>query len=253
MSLAFSDAKIIHANIETLRIQTGGSELAGHAFVETNELIEGKTVVIDTSLGLVYDKDYYYKIEKPEVLNVITKEEQLASPIMHEIIASDFTKEKYTLPLIMPIIDLIVEKSNHIGTFMYRKKVKHEIELFKKAINYESLKEEVENDIILMKTDPKKLDEKFNIVRDIYNTDISRGGVKNPYYISPEELEKETKYLKSTNDNKEKIDEYFTRLIYKSLEEIEKEKQQTAQKAKTRLNQIKQTPTKNFYEEQKNI
>jgi len=253
MSLAFSDSKIIHANIETLRIQTGGKELAGHAFVETNELVDGKTVVIDTSLGLVYDKDYYYKIEKPEILNIITKEEQLASPIMHEIIISDFQKEKYTLPLIMPIIDTIVETSNHIGTFMYRKKVKHEIELFKKAINYECLKAEIEQDIKLMKSDPKKLDEKNNIIRDKNNREISRGGIPNPYYISPEELEKETAYLKSIKDNKEKLDEYYTQLINKSLEEIEKEEMQTAFAAKVKLEQIKKAPTANFYEEQQNI
>ena len=250
MQLAFDDCQIVHADIESLRI-TCGEEFAEHAFVETPEFGGGKTWVVDTSIGLIYDKDFYYKIEKPKVNRVISKEQVMQSRSIQSIIASNFEEDKYSLTLTMPNIERVVEQSNHIGTYMYKDKVRKEIELFKKAIGYDAMVAEVESDMQLMFKDPQALDKKFGIVRDRYGREISRGGKPNPYYISPEEADAEQAYYESIKDDEEKMSEYLGKVCEKSLKQMLIEDEATAKQAQERLEEIKKNPTANFYERER--
>lgn len=247
MQLALDDCRIVHANIDSLRI-LGGEEYAEHSFVETT--FGGKKwYVIDTSVGLVYDKKYYYKIEHPTINRVYTKEQCMNFREIKQIIASNFEEDKYALPMYLPFIEQAIEDSKHIGTVFYRDKVKKELELFKKAINYDAICAEIEDDMKLMRTNPKALDEKFKIEKDRYGREISRNGVVNPYYKSPEQLDEQEARFKSIKGDEQKEKDFYAEIFCESLKIMEEEDKKTSLKAERRLKQIKEAPTANFYDE----
>ena len=80
MSQAFlddeGDVKLVYASIESLRLNPkyiSDNELdSDHCFVEYTD-INGKSYIYDASEGLVYDKNLYWKIEKPIVRKVNDK------------------------------------------------------------------------------------------------------------------------------------------------------------------------------------
>lgn len=247
MQLAFKDCEIVHADIETLRV-TAEEGCAEHSFVVARDFGEGKEWVVDTSMGLIYDKNYYYKFEKPKINRIISKEECMDFIGTKEIIAANFENDKYMLPIYLPFIERCIRSSNWLGTILYRKKVLSELELFKQAINYDQIVKETDDDIKLMKTDSKKLDEKFGIVRDKYGREISRKGIANPYYVSIEEIEKRNKEYEEAKKDKEVFRVYMDNLVKETLIEIEKEDKKTEEIAKKRLEEILENPTTNFYD-----
>lgn len=247
MQLAFNDCSVVHANIETLRITTGGEEFAEHAFVVTNEFGGNHEWVVDTSVGLIYDKDFYFKMEKPTINLTLSKEDCMNFRDTKEILSSNFEEEKYALPMVIPLIEGAIKNSNWLGTVGYREKTLDEIEKFKLAIGYDAIKQEVDDDIKLMRTDPQKLDEKFQIVRDRYGREISRNGVPNPYYISPEEADARQTRFESIEDDEE-LSAYMNEMFQKSIERWEAEDEELSELSKVRLEQIMQNPTANFYD-----
>lgn len=247
MSLAFADAKVVHADINSLRVQAG-VENPEHAFVETKEFGGGRTWVVDTSIGLVFDKDYYYKFEEPKINHEFPKDFLMKDPMIHGIIASNFENDKYTLPIYLPNVENSIKHSRHLGTVMYKEKILSELELFKKAINYDGINAEIEADIKLMFKDPAALDKKFGIVRDEYGMEISRNGVPNPYYYTREELEQSNAYLESIKNDPEKQREYWSKIVEESRKEMEQEYIATQEIAQKRLEQILENPEANFYE-----
>lgn len=247
MQLAFSDCEIVHADVETLRI-TAGEEYAEHSFVVTKDFGGDKEWVVDTSMGLIYDKDYYYSFEKPKINRIITKQECMDFIGTKEIIAGDFDNDKYALPLYLPFIEQCIRNSKWLGTLMYKEKVLSELEKFKQSIDYDKIKKEIDEDMQLMCKDPKKLDEKFGIVRDKNGREISRNGVLNPYYISQEELDKREKEFQSIKDDEGKLKEYMDRIVQESIEKTQIEDEKTSLIAQKRLEEILANPTANFYE-----
>lgn len=247
MQLAFKDCEIVHADVETLRVMydEGSPE---HSFVVVKDHERNKEWVVDTSMGLIYDKEYYYKFEKPKINRVISKKECMDSLEIKEIIAGDFTQDKYALPLYLPFIENCVKNSRWLGTVMYREAVLKELEIFKKAIGYDDIVKEIQEDMALMKKDPKKLDEKFKIVRDKYGREISRNGVLNPYYVSPEKVDEMNDYYESIKDDEEKLGAYFGEMIEESVEKMKIEAEKTSLIAKERLEEILENPTTNFYD-----
>ena len=249
MSLAFDDAKIIHGNIETLRI-TSGEEFAEHSFVETKEFGGGKSWIIDTSSGLIYDKDFYFEHEKVSVNKEIPKEKIMNSYAVKSIIASNFEEDKYALPMYLPLIENAVMSSNWLHTTIYRDLIFKELEHFKKSIDYDAIKAEIDEDIHLMRTNPQKLDEKFQIIRDKYGREISRNGKPNPYYISPEESDDLERRHKEVFGDKQKEYEFNLELFNKSKSIMDAEEQQIIELANIRIEEILKNPTANFYDKQ---
>ena len=247
MQLAFSDCEIVHADVETLRI-TAGEEYAEHSFVVTKDFGDDKEWVVDTSMGLIYDKDYYYSFEKPKINRIITKQECMDFIGTKEIIAGNFDNDKYALPLYLPFIEQCIRNSKWLGTLMYREKVLSELEKFKQSIDYDGIKKEIDEDMQLMWKDPKKLDEKFGIVRDKHGREISRNGVPNPYYISQDEADKKEKEFQSIKDDEVKLKEYMDRIVQESIEHMQIEDEKTSLIAQKRLEEILANPTANFYE-----
>lgn len=111
MQLALENCQVVHADVESLRLLEG-EELAEHSFIETTDFGQGKTWVIDTSVGLIYDKDFYYEIEKPKINKVFTKEQCMQNLEIISILASDFNMDKFSLPLTIPIIESSIKQSN---------------------------------------------------------------------------------------------------------------------------------------------
>lgn len=250
MSLAFSDAKVVHGNIETLRITTGGEEYAEHSFVVTKQFGGNHEWVVDTSIGLIYDKDFYYNLEKVVENEIISKETLMKSPMIQEILASDFEQEKYALPLYLPLIEAAVSSSNWLGTSSYRDIITSEFQKFKEAVNYDAIKAEIDEDMRMMYRDPAKLDEKFQIVRDKYGREISRGGVPNPYYVSPETVDAREAKLTSIGDNEEELKKFYSEIFNESLEIMNEEARKVAELAEIRFAEIMKNPTANFYDNQ---
>lgn len=250
MQLAFEDCKIVHADIETLRITTGGDEFAEHAFVVTPEFGGNREWVVDTSAGLIYDKDFYFKLEKPKINRVISKEDCMKFRDTKELIVNNFEEEKYVLPLTLPFIEQAIRSSIWLGTVGYREKTLAEIEKFKQAVGYDDIAKEIEEDMKLMRTDPKKLDEKFGIVRDHYGREISRNGKPNPYYISPEESDSMQTRLDLIKDDEEQLSAFANEMLEKSIARWESEDNELSELTKVRLEQIMQNPTANFYDTQ---
>lgn len=246
MSLAFADATVVHADINSLRVQGGGSP--EHAIVETKEFGGGRTWVVDTSIGLIFDKDYYYKFEQPKVNHVFSKEVLMKDPMLNEIIASKFNSDKYILPLYLPNVEAAIKHSRHLGTVMYREKIQAELELFKKAIGYDDIRAEIDADIKLMFKDPAALDRKFGIVRDEYGMEMSRNGVPNPYYYTKAEMDASNAYLESIKDSPEKMSEYWSKIVEDSRRQQEEEYSKTQEIAQKRLEIILENPEANFYE-----
>lgn len=225
MSMAFEDCKLVVADIETLRINHGVGN-SRHSFVEIGGIDPCGTGkkgdwIADTSAGLLFRKDLYYKIEKPKIHKVHSKQECLNFTMTQEMLATDFEESKSSLPLMLPFIEKIVANSTHPAGALYGDKVKKEIARFKQAINYDGIVAELDKEIQMSLANPREYDKKLGIVRDRGFNEVSRNGVPNKYYnIKPEEVE--------------------------SIRE--EEEQQIRRKATMRLSQIKQNPTKNFYQ-----
>jgi len=247
MQLAFEDAKIVHADIESLRVISTRPGDAEHAFVETTDFGGGRTWVVDTSVGLIFDKDFYYKIERPKINHTFSKDFCMKDPEIVSILASDFEKDKYALALYMEFVENAINKSQHIGTIMYRKKILQELETFKKAIGYDDMIAEIDSDMKLMFKDPKKLDEKFGIVRDQYGREISRNGIPNPYYVSREQFDADNAEFQAAKADPQRFEEYLSGLQQQCFERMEAEYAESSEIASRRLEEIKSNPTANFY------
>jgi len=249
MQLAFDDARVVHADIESLRIICDPADGSSpeHAFVETKAFGGGREWVVDTTEGFIYDKKYYYKVEKPKVNHVFEKEQLMRDRDILDILASDFEKEKYVLPLTVPIIKKVIENSRCLTTHMYRDKIKKELDIFLKAIHYDEIEKEMHEDAKLMWKDPKKLDEKFGIVRDEHGREMSRNGVPNPYYKSLEDIKRDNEYFESIIHNEEKRKQYFAELVKKSEERWRGEYLELSELSKKRIEDILADPKKDFY------
>ena len=246
MQLAFDKCRMVYADIESLRIRYG-EESAEHAYIETDEFGGGKTWVVDTSTGLIYEKEYFDEFEKPKVNCVFTKEECMQSKYIQDILASDFEKDKWSLVLTLPMIESAIKHSNNMGTIVYKEKLLEEIAKLKEVINFDAMQKEVKEDMQLMRTNPSALDKKFKIVRDKYGREISRDGVKNPYYQKTNK-----KDLKSLLDDKKELELnslVYEKMLKRNIKIHIKENLKTQKRASKQLKIIAQNPTQNVYEQ----
>lgn len=246
MQLAFDKCRMVYADIESLRIRYG-EESAEHAYIETDEFGGGKTWVVDTSTGLIYEKEYFDEFEKPKVNRVFTKEECMQSKYIQDILASDFEKDKWSLVLTLPMIESAIKHSNNMGTIVYKEKLLEEIAKLKEVINFDAMQKEVKEDMQLMRTNPSALNKKFKIVRDKYGREISREGVKNPYYQKTNK-----KDLKSILDDKKELELnslVYEKMLKRNIKIHIKENLKTQKRASKQLKIIAQNPTQNVYEQ----
>jgi len=105
-----------------------------HRFVE-RVMKDGTTWVYDTTLGLVFEKELYYKMESPIVTKVSDKKSIIEFFEYQDIKNADIERDKYSLPLTIPNIELIVNSEKHF----YSDIVKAELKRFKEEINYDDI------------------------------------------------------------------------------------------------------------------
>lgn len=142
MTHAFKDDefKVVHASIDGIRldprcIEAFGNDplYADHCFVEKKDE-NGKTWVYDTTDMLIYDKDLYYKMYRPVVRNVNSKEETLSFCDFVDVENADVERDKYIAPLLLPTIEKSISRQK-----IYRKELEKELLLYKKEIDYDTL------------------------------------------------------------------------------------------------------------------
>ena len=143
------DVKLVYGTVDSIKYNPNIKDksdpmYADHCFVEVKKT-NGKCYVYDTSSGLVYDKDYYWFIEKPNVRLVRRKES------IQEFIDSDphrFEQDDNSLALnIIPLIEETYNNKNEIYSKEGIELLQKEVELYKKKINYDQLKEDIFGDM----------------------------------------------------------------------------------------------------------
>jgi len=134
------DVNLIHADVDSLRysLHAKSPEDFEHCFVERITK-DGSHLIYDTSSGLCYDKDYYWKMENPKVRLIRNKDEII------EFIKSE-RKDKVDDSASMLIIPFIEDTINDHDEFYTTEKIpllKREIDLYKESIKYDELEKEV--------------------------------------------------------------------------------------------------------------
>lgn len=144
------DFCLIDADVDEIRLNPkiinkfkdyNDNHFANHCFVERTKT-DGTIWVYDTSVGLVFEKNLYYKLQNPRITKINTKEKTLNYCEFQDILNADIERDKYILPLTFPNIEAAVEKE-----YLYKELLKEEIERFKKEIDYDGICKEIEEDM----------------------------------------------------------------------------------------------------------
>lgn len=124
----------------TIARETGNDEhYSNHSFIE-RVMPNGQEVVYDTTEGLIFDKKLYYMIENPQITKVNDK--KTVEFFRRELytVHPNINRDRNAIPLLMPLIENIVEHSIEI----YGEQIAKEFEMFKEKIGYEELCRELE-------------------------------------------------------------------------------------------------------------
>lgn len=122
-----------------------GSEsehFANYCFAERT-LKDGTILVYDTSVGLVFEKDLYYKLENPKITKVDDRKTTLRFLYYDFQQDSDIEKDKYSLPLIFPNIENYLVPTQPF----YLEQLKQEVEILKQEVNYNDVCKEIHEDM----------------------------------------------------------------------------------------------------------
>ena len=136
-----TDFQLVTASIDGLSLNPEYQEklknnkaIAYHRFLE-RKLKNGTTWVYDTSEGLVFEKYLYYKMHNPQIKKVNNRENTRGYIEFQEIKNSNLEQDKNILPLIIPNIEEIIDKTESIYDDVLREEVKR----FKEQIGYDEL------------------------------------------------------------------------------------------------------------------
>jgi hypothetical protein len=105
----------------------------------------------------------------------------------------------------------------------------------------------MDNDLAMLKKDRTYVDRRLGIVRDRYGREMSRNGVPNPYYVSPEQVIADSQYFDSIKDDEEKRREYFESIAQESEKRCQIELEELSQRASKRVQEILLNPTEDYY------
>ena len=100
---------------------------------------EGITYVYDTSYGLVFDKEFYYKIQRPAIRMVHDKQSIMEHVAMEAIFhPQDFIPTIDSALLNIPLVEQACNNPNE--TYAEEKLLQREINIYKELIFYDALK-----------------------------------------------------------------------------------------------------------------
>ena len=144
------DVNLIYASIDSLRLnpkyKTDDPMFADHCVVEIKD--SKYNYIIDTSSGFIYDKNLYWLMEHPKVRKINNKQTIIDFyKKEEELYPNDIENDKYATPLILPNIELCFGRPNEMYSVEGIEMLQHEIDLFKKEINYDELVKEINEDM----------------------------------------------------------------------------------------------------------
>ncbi len=156
MAKAFLDEKcdvcLLYAFVDNLRlnpkfINDTDPLIADHCIVEVTPE-NGKPLIIDISQGFIYDKRIYWLMEHPKIRKINNKDSILKFIESEEYYhPEDIEKEKYTLPLILPMIEKTYGRPNEMYSRLGIELLQREIEHFKETIHYKEICQEIDEDM----------------------------------------------------------------------------------------------------------
>jgi hypothetical protein len=145
------DIKLVYASIESLRINPKIKDrddllYADHCFIEG--VYDNKKYIFDTSLGFIFDKDIYIRMEKPIIRKENNKEKIIKYLEMDKLYHSeDIERDKYMAPIVLPYIERVygraTEMYSHDGILLLQREIEH----FKEVINYNEIYNNMNDDI----------------------------------------------------------------------------------------------------------
>lgn len=146
------DFKVVNADIDSLKLNPKyideyregkvSKYYPSHCFAERTKK-DGTTWVYDTSVGLVFEKSLYYKMENPKITKVNDKKSTAEFLYYDFQRDSDIEKDKYILPLVLPNIENCMTPTQPF----YLEQLKKEIEILKKEVNYNDICNEIDEDM----------------------------------------------------------------------------------------------------------
>lgn len=146
------DVSLLYVSINSLRlnpkyVNNKNPMNSDHCVVEIT-FDTGKSFIIDTSVGFIYEKSLYWKIEKPKVRHINNKER------IRQFLAEDSIfhpenseKDKCMAPLILQQIENTFKRPTEMYAMNGIELLQREIEHYKQEINYDSIKHEMERRI----------------------------------------------------------------------------------------------------------
>lgn len=138
-------ADINRIKFNLLNFDSNDEHYGNHCFVERTKS-DGTKWIYDTTSGLVWQKELYWKIEQPKITEIYNKNQIVQSQDYIDIKNANIDNDKYIFTTLLPII-----KSNtNSDTEMYYHKLLKEIEYYKQEINYNSICNEVDKDIKIL-------------------------------------------------------------------------------------------------------
>lgn len=146
------DFQVVDADIDSLKLNPKyideyrhnkcSEHYSNHCFAERT-MADGKVWVYDTSVGLVFEKSLYYKMQNPKITKINNRLTTLKFLYYDFQQNSDIERDKYALPLILPNIEACMLPTQPF----YLEQLKHEIEILKREIGYDSVCKEIEEDM----------------------------------------------------------------------------------------------------------
>ena len=155
MSRAFlddeDDVKLLYGDIDSLKLNprfiSDSPLYADHCFVERITK-DGKHFIYDTSCGFIFDKKMYWLMENPKLRHTNSKESiRRFIEEYEDKYPEDIERDKYASPLILPMIETTFGKPTEIYSLKGIELLQREIEHFKKAIDYDAVVDEINQDM----------------------------------------------------------------------------------------------------------
>lgn len=146
------DVQLVYATIDSLKlnpkfVDKDAPLYADHCIVERITK-GGQHFIYDTSSGFVYDKKLYWIIEHPQVRKINNKVSIIEFVKSDEYYhPDDIERDKYASPLILPMIEMTYGRPTEMYSQLGIELLQREIEHFKKAINYDAICKEINDDM----------------------------------------------------------------------------------------------------------
>ena len=153
MAFGDDDYETITGSVKGLRIRP--DLLDAYRAGKTNDLYadhcvavrkekDGREWVYDTSIGFIFDKQFYFELEDIKIREISNKE-QVKKYLYYDFLQyANFEREKYVLPFIIPTIEETMVPTQEF----YLEALKREIAILKEEINYDEMCQEIRSDML---------------------------------------------------------------------------------------------------------